>query len=364
MRIALGLAVPAVALVIGGCTPLHPPTGSVALSPQPRIPPRNWHLLDPSIDHVAGISAERAYRELLRDRKPQRNVVVAVIDMGIDTIHPSLYPVLWTNAGEIPGNHIDDDHNGYVDDVHGWNFVGGKDGRNLDYSSLEVTRLYTLCTDTSNSSAREKPPNCPAIVEDYTSSRKEVDRQVAELTASLDTLKAASLLLSRAIGTDSLTRAKVAALVSSDPAVRAAQKTWIRYHDIGWTEAVLPRVTADRVSQARIWFDPKFDATEIVRDHPTDWWEHDYGNNDINGPRPFHGTHVAGIIAGLPDSGVSGIAHGVRIMSVRGGCRCDERDKDIANSIRYAVDNGANIISMSFGKGYSPEKLAVDSAVK
>jgi hypothetical protein len=227
-----------------------------------------------------------------------------------------------------------------------------------------VTRLYRLCSDTSNSSAREKPPNCPAIVEDYTSSRKEVDRQVAELTASLDTLTAASLLLSRTIGTDSLTRAKVAALVSSDPAVRAAQKTWIGYHDVGWTEAVLPRVTADRVSQARFWFDPKFDATEIVRDQPTDWWEHDYGNNDINGPRPFHGTHVAGIIAGLPDSGVSGVAHGVRIMSVRGGCRCDERDKDIANSIRYAVDNGANIISMSFGKGYSPEKLAVDSAVK
>jgi subtilisin family serine protease len=53
----------------------------------------------------------------------RKNVVVAVIDSGLDLTHPDGPQFLWTNAGEIPDNNIDDDANGYVDDIHGWNFV-------------------------------------------------------------------------------------------------------------------------------------------------------------------------------------------------------------------------------------------------
>jgi subtilisin family serine protease len=365
MRLGNGLAVP-VMMLLCACAPIRPPAGSIPPVAAAENPPRNWHLLDESLDHFPGISAERAYRELLKNRTPARAIVVAVIDMGIDTTHRSLYPILWTNTREIPGNNIDDDHNGYVDDVHGWNFAGGRDGRNVEYAPLEVTRLYRVCTDSSapfpTSSA--KPANCAAIVKDYVSSKIDADKDVAITTADLDTLKAATLVLANALGSDAVTMAKVAALKSSNAAVQDAQKIWMRYVDDWGSEAALANRKEETAMRARVWFDPEFDESAIVHDNPNDPWQHDYGNNDVNGPRPFHGTHIAGIIGGLPDSGVSGIAHGIRIMSVRSTCRCDERDKDVANAIRYAVDNGANIISMSFGKDYSPQKLAVDSAVK
>jgi subtilisin family serine protease len=89
-------------------------------------------------------------------------------------------------------------------------------------------------------------------------------------------------------------------------------------------------------------------------------------------PDPFpddcygHGTHVAGIIGAVRnnDVGVDGIAPSVKVMMVRAVPDGDERDKDIANAIRYAVDNGAQVINMSFGKAFSPQKAAVDSAVR
>jgi len=102
--------------------------------------PDNWFNLDKSTDKVNGVSAERAYRELLKDKK-STTVIVGVIDSGVDYEHEDLKDVMWTNPGEIPGNGIDDDKNGYIDDIHGWNFIGGKDGKNVSDDNLEMTRL-------------------------------------------------------------------------------------------------------------------------------------------------------------------------------------------------------------------------------
>ncbi|MFL5810790.1 MAG: peptidase S8, partial [Flavisolibacter sp.] len=102
--------------------------------------PNGWHLKDKQTTGLYGISLDKAY-SFLKGKKSQ-TIIVAVIDSGIDTLHEDLKPILWTNPKEIPGNGIDDDGNGYVDDIHGWNFIGGRDGRNVKENSSEVARVY------------------------------------------------------------------------------------------------------------------------------------------------------------------------------------------------------------------------------
>src|SRR6185369_9364287 len=140
--------------------PVPAPTTSapVKAAMPPAEAQRNWQLLDEIIDGVPGISAERAQRELLAGKQPARTVLVAVIDGGIDTAHVSLKGSLWSNPQEVAGNGKDDDNNGYVDDVHGWNFIGGKDGKDVQYDLLEVTRLYVRCSKTPNAGPTAKLP--------------------------------------------------------------------------------------------------------------------------------------------------------------------------------------------------------------
>jgi subtilisin family serine protease len=75
------------------------------------LAPNQWHL--------QRISASAAWDTTFGSS----SVIVAVIDTGVDTAHADLAANIWTNTDEIPGNGVDDDHNGYVDDVHGWDFV-------------------------------------------------------------------------------------------------------------------------------------------------------------------------------------------------------------------------------------------------
>jgi len=111
-----------------------------AFAQNSKSPPNDWYILDPEKDHLQGVSAERAYAELLQGRQA-RTIIVAVIDSGIDIDHEDLKSIIWTNEKEVPSNGIDDDKNGYVDDIHGWNFIGGKDA-NVNEDTYEITREY------------------------------------------------------------------------------------------------------------------------------------------------------------------------------------------------------------------------------
>ena len=138
------------------------PTAPVSNVATVRRPPPNWHLLDQELDGVPGIGSTRAYRELLTGMRPKREVVVAIVDGGFDTSHVALHDKLWRNPREIPGNARDDDGNGYVDDIRGWNFIGGAGGRNITEDTFEVTRLYARCTraappDTLSAAERSLP---------------------------------------------------------------------------------------------------------------------------------------------------------------------------------------------------------------
>ena len=333
-----------------------------------REPPADWHLLDLAADGLAGISARRAERELLAGRTPLRTVIVAVIDGGVDTAHADLRANLWLNPKETPGNRTDDDGNGYVDDVRGWNFIGGADGRSIDDESLEVTRLFRRCTNAPGAAplTPEQRVECPRIQRAFEQERLEM-QQTAAILATLDErLRTAIPVLRRALGSDSLTVARVEALQPASADVRDARNLYLQITGFGLDPADVPEQAETVDGLLKFGLNPAFDARSIVGDDPLNLTQRVYGNADPTGPDALHGTHVAGIIGAIRGNnvGVDGIAPAVRIMSVRAVPNGDERDKDVANAIRYAVDNGALVLNLSFGKSFSPEKAAVDEAVR
>ncbi|HEY0779893.1 MAG TPA: S8 family serine peptidase, partial [Gemmatirosa sp.] len=363
-------------------------------------PPADWQLLDPTTDGVPGTGAARAIRELLRGAPPQREVVVAVIDGGVDTAHTALRGVLWTNPREPNAATGDADGDGLAGDVHGWNFLGGADGRDIDHERLELTRLATACR-----AGRPVPTGpgvnatCAELERRYDDARRRALAQRQQYEEIGQAFDSAAAVIATALGTvpDSLTAARARAYAPTTEAGRRARAQYLFLAEQGVTPSDLREARQQIGDQVRYDLNPDFDPRPIVGDTPAHGRH--YGNGDVEGPDPTHATHVAGIIAALPvapraagqattpatpatgagakgdvphgpavsaDSGMRGIAPAgaVRIMSVRAVPNGDERDKDIANAIRFAVDHGARIINMSFGKAYSPDKPAVDSAVR
>ena len=342
-------------------TPAPLPSDPIVLT-SPDEAPENWWLLDPALDGIPGISAERAYRELLANREPRRTVVVAIIDSGVDIQHEDLDDVLWVNEREVAGNGVDDDGNGYVDDIHGWSFLGAPDGRNIEYDTFEVTRLYRDCRDRGELST----PACQAITADFEAERFEAESFLQQYSSIASTQAAVVEFLESHLGADSLTREAVTNIQSSDPQVQQARQIYLQLLDAGATPEVIAEGIEYLTVQVQYHFNPDFDPRPLIGDDPNDPNDRDYGNNDVEGPGPDHGTLVAGIVGAERGNnvGVDGVADAVEFMVVRAVPNGDERDKDVANAIRYAVDNGADIINMSFGKSYSPGKAWVDDAVR
>ena len=111
---------------------------------------KRWSHLDILKDTIPGMSVDRAYEELLKGKKFNK-VIVGVVDSGVDIEHPDLKPVIWTNSKEIAGNGKDDDNNGYIDDIHGWNFLG-----NAEHENLEFVRILKKGDDGSETYKRAK----------------------------------------------------------------------------------------------------------------------------------------------------------------------------------------------------------------
>ena len=334
----------------------------------------NWWLLDQDADAVIGTGATRAYTTLLAGRQPQDTIVVAVIDSGIDVEHEDLDDVIWVNPGEIAGNGIDDDENGYVDDVHGWNFIGGPNGENVDEDTFEVTRLYArLHPKYGSLSASDVAPGDQAEYEEYLRVREAYQEKrqeytsIYEQTAQIDdAVQQFVALLQSHLGTDSLTVEAVSGIDATSQQLQQAQYVYLSFAQQGFMPEDIHRERETLEGLVEYSLNPDFDPRAIVGDDYSDPTERYYGNNDVIGPDASHGTHVAGIIGAERNNGigVDGIAPAVRIMVIRAVPNGDERDKDVANAIRYAVENGADIVNMSFGKAFSPQKEVVDEAVR
>ena len=340
--------------------------------------PRDWHQLDREATGYYGISLDKAY-DFLKGRKSQQ-VIVAVIDSGVDTLHEALKPVLWKNPGEIPGNGIDDDGNGYVDDVYGWNFLGGKDGQNVKEDSYEGARVYWKLRnkfgdnipDTNALSGEAKEE---AIA--YLNAKEKVvdainPAETIMLERLLPTLEKGDSIIAADLGKKEFDGNDLKGYKPVQPSARTAAAIYMNIQRLNnrndiTNNDILDNLRGDIRKAASATTPPKDFRGEIVQDNYDDINDRYYGNPDVMAGTPSHGTHVSGIIGAIKNNeeeGMRGIANNVKIMAIRAVPDGDEHDKDIANAIRYAVDNGARVISMSFGKGFSPQKKWVDDAVK
>ena len=348
--------------------------------------PNGWYLQDPATSGFYGISLDKAY-QFLKGKK-SKTVIVAVVDGGIDTAHEDLKEVLWHNPKEVAGNGIDDDKNGYTDDVYGWNFLGGKDGRSVTKTSLERDRVYYAYKEKYEGKEIDKQKlNKDELYEYEMWSKAKEELFKGESLSSLelifmrrayDNLLKADSLLQIALGKPKYTGKELEKFEPSTEKLKYAKKGLLELMQANEATDVTNNEFMDGFKEYLDLEQDKADAKEkappsyrndIVKDNYSDINDRYYGNGNLYTPNnlsSLHGTHVAGIIAAKRNNkkGMDGVADNVKIMSVRVVPDGDEYDKDVALGIRYAVDNGAQVINMSFGKYFSPGKKWVDEAVK
>lgn len=347
--------------------------------------PKNWYQLDLAKDSFYGISLNKAYDFLKAKNKTAQPVIVAVLDSGIDTTHEDLRAMLWRNPGEIPGNGIDDDGNGYVDDIYGWNFLGNKDGRNVKKASDERARIFhrwkaqfadkVIALEALNDEEKERFKIWQRAQNELNFSHEEqMELMFVEMT--LKALRKHDKVLRQEMDREEFI---VEDLEKFQPLTRLGKEAKMGYltcmkmigMDSEEKNVSILKQLEEYIEGKKAAFESKdkepYDyRKEIVGDNYFNFADRYYGNNDIMGPDPEHGTHVSGLIAAKRGNGIGidGVAEHVQLMVLRVVPDGDEYDKDVALAIRYAVDNGAKIINMSFGKSFSPEKAWVDSAIR
>ena len=313
-----------------------------------------WSHLDLIKDTIPGMSVDRAYEELLKNKKGQK-VIVAVIDSGTDIEHEDLKDRIWTNAKEIPGNGIDDDNNGYIDDIHGWNFLG-----DVVNETLELTRIVRKGDDGS---------------ETYKKALKKLEEKKQEALTNkqqIDFIVAADKGILEHLKKEDYTLQDVKSILTTNPTLGNYKMAMMQFLANSSREEFMKGVKEYEehiYDQLNYNLNTEYDGRKILGDNYEDFSTKFYGNNQVWGPdkkHALHGTHVAGIIAQVRGNnlGGDGVATNVEIMAVRAVPNGDEYDKDIALAIRYAADNGAKVINGSFGKGFSPQKEWVYEAIK
>ncbi|PIF32273.1 subtilase family protein [Flavobacterium sp. 9] len=316
---------------------------------------KRWSHLDLIKDSIPGMSVDRAYAELLQG-KTGKKVIVGIVDSGVDIEHPDLQGMIWTNPKEIPGNGIDDDKNGFIDDVHGWNFLG-----NAVHENLELTRIVKKGDD---GSAQYKV--ALAQYNEKISELQEDKQQVDFLIDVHNTIK-------KELNKGDYKLEDLSKITSTDPKVLRSKEIMTQiFGNAGPTfnpEADFEEYREQVYDQFNYNLNKEYDGRKIVGDNPEDLKNNHYGNNIVFGPdkeKALHGTHVAGIIAQIRGNNIGGdgVSNNVEILTVRAVPDGDEYDKDIALAIRYAVDNGAKVINGSFGKSFSPHKQWVYDAIK
>jgi subtilisin family serine protease len=335
----------------------------------------NWYNLSPKLDKIQGAEVNRAYKELLVNKKPKKKIVVAIIDSGVDYEHPDLQGKLWVNSKEIPNNGIDDDNNGYIDDINGWNFLGNTKGENIKEENVEEARLYRdmkpiygkiKATDSLSDLQRKEYYLYLNVEKQYLEGLSKYTKMNDNIIAFEKNLNVVEKIIKNYLGKPTYTLDELKRIQCYDEQVMSAKQYMLDRYKNGFSYKELNNMKQNTADYLYKCFNLQFQPRKIIGDNPLDINDIKYGNNDIRGPRSDHGTPVSGIIAGIRNNGIGidGIAENVELMVLRAVPKGDERDKDIALAIRYAVDNGANIINMSFGKKFSPQKEFIDEVIK
>lgn len=309
-----------------------------------------------------GMQTEQAYK-LLKKRQSQ-TVVVAIIDSGIDIEHEDLKGKIWINEKEIPGNGIDDDGNGYVDDVYGWNFLGNEKGENQNYARLERTRIlaelskkYADVEEADVKNADKKEYELYKQVRDEVASeRAEYEPYLGQMDMLAGLIDQVPSLVAAQLGKEKYTEKDLNKWKPADPQGMQMKQLALAISSGRLTKEVLEKQKNQIDQMLNYNLNVDYDDRSLIGDNPNDIKDKKYGNNDVEGPDALHGTHVGGIVGSIRGNklGGDGVADNVKLMSLRAVPNGDEFDKDIALAVRYAVDNGAQVINMSFGKSYSP----------
>lgn len=345
-------------------------------------PIEGWHLLGASTAMEGsanewknqGIALHQAYSLLDSTARSPKKVVVAIIDSGSDVDHEDLKETIWINEDEVVGNMLDDDANGYVDDVFGWNFIGGQDSSHVNYDTYELTRLYVKglelfsVFDTLTNipdSLTDEYLQFKDIEEEFEAERSSLESELIQIKQLQQNIESILFFL----GETSLDSVEVNNYLSDEiePSMQMQEALGFvaLLQDNGINEQLIDEYIEQIGVQLEYGYNISFDPRSIVGDDYEDLDNRFYGNSDVKGPDYDHGTHVAGIIAANRDNNIGAIGiTQVELMIIRAVPNGDERDKDVANAIRYAVDNGADVINMSFGKSYSPELFYVQQAIE
>ena len=320
---------------------------------------KRWSHLDLDKDSIPGMSVDKVYSELLKGKKSVP-IIVGILDSGVDIEHEDLKSVVWTNKKEIAGNGIDDDKNGYIDDIHGWNFLGNITKENYEYQ--RIINDKSLVDEATYLEAKKINDD---KIEEANQAKSQIERALNGTTKADETLV-------KLLGKPTYTAEDLDAIDSKEPEViqsKAIMKQMLAY---GLSVADLKKEIQkelDTYIKVLSGENLKTNYRKVLGDNPEDIKDVKYGDNNVMGPDKkeiLHGTHVAGIVAQVRNNNVGGdgIANNVQILTVRAVPDGDEYDKDIALGIRYAVDNGAKVINGSFGKAFSPHKQWVYDAIK
>lgn len=327
-------------------------------APLTKIESQNWQHLDLVKDSIPGMSVEKAY-EFLADKKGQP-VIVAVVDSGSDLKHEDLASNAWVNPKEIPGNNKDDDKNGFIDDINGWNFLGKIYKENAE--------LYRIIKD-------------PSLVDSTTFNRakKAYDFEIqkakvenAQYKGILQSVTFANTNLIKHLESKEYTKKEVEDIDPKTPELQQSVMIAKQMYGLGLSslQEAIDELTKliDNNESVLNGEALKKDYRSVLNDDENSMDKKYYGdaNSGHSEKGESHGTHVSGIIGAdrNNDKGMKGVANHVKIMAVRVVPDGDEYDKDVALGIRYAVDNGAKVINTSFGKGYSPKVQWVYDAIK
>jgi subtilisin family serine protease len=317
-----------------------------------------------------GMNTEKAYKKLKNDSSS--TVVVAVIDSGVDIDHEDLKGHIWLNADEIPGNKKDDDNNGYVDDIHGWNFLGNPNGENMDNANLELTRIYKKLKPKYDGKTADEVSDKAEFVlyekvkKQYTEDREKYENYLKQMDMFKDKiLPMVPAMVAKQLDKEDYTLKDLEKWKPEGAQMQQMKQLAIQIKSGELTDEVINEQTEQIKSMLDYNYNIDFNGRTVIGDNPDDFTQV-LGNNNVAGPDPLHGTHVSGIITAIRGNGKGGdgVASNVVIMSVRTVPNGDEADKDVALAIRYAVDNGAKVINMSFGKAYSQHPKEVYEAMK
>lgn len=354
---------------------------AISLTASAQDVPQGWHLLDKTKDGVYGISLNKAYDFVKSKGLKSNTVIVGVVDSGIDTTHEDLKNVLWINPKEIPGNGIDDDKNGYIDDVYGWNFLGSKDGtQNVEKDSYEAARFYWKLK--GKYEGKSESQIAKADIAEYKTwlrARGDIFKDEANpemekfLLSMIKELRAGDESIKKDLKKEEYNCVDLANYIPKDIPTRQVKQIMLSACKGNDNNDITNKMMLDEIQKDVDKINnraapPTNYRNDVVKDNYYDFSDKFYGNNNVYVSKDgaMHGTHVAGIIGAERNNskGMDGVADNVKVLAVRAVPDGDEHDKDIALAIRYAVDNGARVINMSFGKGFSPEKKWVDEAVQ